>query len=189
MAGIPLAVSENKEFTMRMSTFMSAAALALLGTIALAQNVTYDFDRSTNFSRFKSYAWVRGTVLTDEINHNRVVNAVSAQLAAKGLTRVESIASADLLVAYHATFDRDLQISGFSSGFGPYRFASRSGVARTEEILTGTLAVDIVDARTKRIVWRGMASKEIDVKADPSKRERNINRAAERLFKNYPPVQ
>jgi hypothetical protein len=62
-------------------------------------------------------------------------------------------------------------------------------VARTEEILTGTLAVDLVDSRTNTIVWRGIASKEIDVKAEPGKRERNINRAAERLFKHYPPVQ
>jgi len=174
---------------MRITTLMSAACVVLLGTMALAQSTTYDFDKAANFSRFKSYAWVRGTVLTDELNHARVVNAVSAQLAAKGLTRVESIANPDLLVAYHASFDRDLQISGFASGFGPYRFAGGSGVARTEKILTGTLAIDIVDARTRTIVWRGMASKEVDVNADPSSRERNINKVVARLFKNYPPAR
>jgi hypothetical protein len=57
------------------------------------------------------------------------------------------------------TFDRDLQISGFSTGWGAYRFGgSRSGSVRTEEILIGAVAVDIVN-----------------------------NRAAERLVKNYPP--
>jgi len=175
---------------MRITTFVSAAALALVGTVTLAQSVTYDFDKSANFSRFRTYAWVRGTVLSDELNHNRVVNAVNAQLAAKGLTRVETAARPDLLVAYHASFDRDLQITGFSSGFGPYRFGpGRTGVARTEQILTGTLAVDIVNASTSAIVWRAMVSKEIDVKADPAKRERNINRAAARLFSNYPPTK
>jgi hypothetical protein len=174
---------------MAIRTFLSAASLVLMGAITLAQNITYDFDRAIDFSRFKSFAWVRGTVLTDEINHNRVVNAVNTQLSTKGLLRVDVSSQPDLLVAYHATFDKDLQITGFSTGWGPYRFANRSGVARTEEILTGTLAVDIVDARTKTIVWRGTASKEVDVKADPNKRERNINRAAERLFKNYPPVK
>jgi hypothetical protein len=77
---------------------------------------------------------------------------------------VSRLAQPDLFVAYHATFDRDLQISGFSSG-------------------------DMVDSRTNTIVWRGSASKDIDTKADPSKRERNIAKAAERLFKNYPPVK
>lgn len=174
---------------MRIARFLSAVSLVLMGTMALAQNITYDFDRGTDFARFRSFAWVRGTVLNDGINHSRVVNAVNAQLAAKGLTRVEAGAQPDLLVAYHATFDRDLQINGFATGWGPYRFPGRSGVVYTEEILTGTLAVDIVNAATKTIVWRGLASKEIDVKADASKRERNINRAAERLFQNYPPVR
>ena len=44
-----------------------------------------------------------------------------------------------------------------------------------------------MDASTKAIIWRGMASKDIDVKAKPEKREKNINRTAEKLFKNYPP--
>ena len=94
----------------------------------------------------------------------------------------------DVLVAYHATFDKDLQINGFSSGFGPYRFGGmRTGSATVDEILIGTLAVDIVDAKAKSIVWRGQATKEIVVKANPEKREKNINKAAEKLFKNYPP--
>jgi hypothetical protein len=116
------------------------------------------------------------------------VDAVDAQLAAKGLSKVEAGANPDALVAYHASFDKDLQISGFSSGFGGYRFgASRSGTATVDEILIGTIAVDMVDAKTKTIVWRGTASKEVDVKASPEKREKNINKGAEKLFKNYPP--
>jgi hypothetical protein len=162
----------------------------LLGTITLAQNITYDFDRTANFARFKTYAWVPGLATLDEINHNRVVNAVNTQLSAKRLTMVSRLAQPDLFVAYHATFDRDLQITGFSSGWGPYRVGlNRTGVARAEEILTGTLAVDMVDSRTNTIVWRGTASKDVDTQANPSKRERNIARAAERLFKNYPPVK
>jgi hypothetical protein len=49
--------------------------------------------------------------------------------------------------------------------------------------------VDLVDARAKTIVWRGTATKEVDVKADPQNRDRNITRAAEKIFKNYLPVK
>ena len=52
----------------------------------------------------------------------------------------------------------------------------------------GTLIVDMVDGRTGIIVWRGIATREIEVKADPAKRDRNMTRTAEKLFKNYPPV-
>jgi hypothetical protein len=174
---------------MRVTTLVSTG-LAVLSTTAAAQTITYDFDKAADFSRFKTYAWVRGTPLSDELNHKRIVNAVDTQLAAKGLGKVEVGASPDVLVAYHATFNKNLQINGFSTGWGGYRFgANRSGSARVDEILVGTLVVDMVDAGSRTIVWRGTATKEVDVKANPEKREKNINKAAEKLFKNYPPKE
>jgi hypothetical protein len=172
---------------MRIATFFTAASVLLLSTIGLAQKITYDFDKSMDFASTRSYAWVRGAIVADELNHRRITNAVDAQLQARGLRKVDKSAGPDLLVAYHASFDRDLQIVGFSSGWGGYRLGgTRTGTARAEEILTGTLAVDIVDAGTKTIVWRALASKEIDVKAGPEKREKNINKAVEKIFANYP---
>lgn len=172
---------------MRIPTLVGAA-VALLASTTLAQTITYDFDKAADFTRYKTYAWVRGTPLNDELNHKRIVNAVDTQLATKGLGKVEVSANPDLLVAYHASFNKNLQINGFSTGWGAYRFgANRSGSARVDEILIGTLVVDMVDAGTKTIVWRGSATKEVDVKANPEKREKNINKAAEKLFKNYPP--
>lgn len=177
---------------MRSKAKLTAAVVAVLsclvGTSAAAQNVNYDYDKGAEFSKFKTYAWVAGTNLTDEINHKRVVDAIDAQLAAKGLAKVEASAHPDILIAYHATFDKDFRITGFSSGWGGYRFGgTRTGSARTDTILTGTLVVDVVDAQTKSIVWRGIASKEIDPKANPEKREKSINKTADKLFKNYPP--
>jgi hypothetical protein len=173
---------------MRIATFAAAASLTLFSTIALAQSVTYDFDRAAHFSKFRTYAWLRGTELTDQLNHARVVRSIESQLAAKGLTRVETSANPDLLVAYHASFDRNLQINAYASGWGGPRFGGlRSGTATTQEVLTGTLVLDMMDASTKGIVWRGMASADIDLAAKPEKREKNINQAARKLFKNYPP--
>jgi hypothetical protein len=51
------------------------------------------------------------------------------------------------------------------------------------------LIVDVISARTKTIVWRGTATKEINANANPEQRDKNINRAAAKLFKNYPPVK
>ncbi len=174
---------------MRIGVFLATTGLMLLGSTTLAQSVTYDYDKAADFSRLRTYAWVPGTNLKDQINHKRVLEAIDAQLASKGLTRVEAGARPDLLVAYHATFDKDLRINGFSSGWGGYRFAgSRSGSAWTDTILNGTLVLDIVDAKTGSIVWRGVASKEIDTKASPEKRDKNLRKAAEKLLKSYPPA-
>ena len=48
---------------MRIATLATAIWLTLLGTIALAQTTTYDYDRGANFSIYKTYAWTRGAEL------------------------------------------------------------------------------------------------------------------------------
>jgi hypothetical protein len=170
---------------MRIATVATLAGVLFLGTIVCAQSVTFDFDRSANFTRFKTYTWVRGTNLNDQLNHQRITRAVDAQLSARGFSKVESTANPDVLVAYHASFDKNLQINAFGSG---PRIGFRSATATVEEIVVGTLAIDMMDAQTRNIVWRGMAAKELDAKASPEKKEKNINKAADKIFKHYPPV-
>jgi hypothetical protein len=173
---------------MRIAMFAAAVSLMLLGTTGLAQSVSYDFDRNADFSQFRTYAWTAGTELADELHHTRVVRAIEGQLAAKGLVRVRRDANPDVLVAYHASFDRNLQINAFGTGWGGPRFGGlRSGTATTQEILTGTLVVDISDARTNALAWRGMASGDVNATAKPEQRDKNISRTTQKMFKNYPP--
>jgi hypothetical protein len=172
---------------MRATTFFTTISLMLLGTMTLAQSVTYDFDALADFSKFRTYTWVRGNPVPDELNHRRIVQAIEAQLSLKGLSKADANGNPDVLVAYHASFDTDLQISAIATGWGPYRWGGGNGVARAQEVLVGTLAVDIVDARTKNIVWRAMASSDLDVDAKPEKRAKNIQKTSEKMFKNYPP--
>ena len=49
------------------------------------------------------------------------------------------------------------------------------------------MVIDMVDAKTSTIVWRGTATKDIDVNAKPDKRDKNIAKTAQKLFKHYPP--
>ena len=173
---------------MRIATGTAVIGLALFGTITFAQNITYDFDRSAPFARFKTYAWVKGTPVNDALNDKRIVGAIDSQLTAKGFTKAAEGTPSDVLVAYHASFDKNLQINGFSSGWGGYRFGgTRTGRATLDEVTVGTIAIDLVDASTRSIVWRGLASGELDPHAKPEKREKNIQKAAAKLFKNYPP--
>jgi hypothetical protein len=152
------------------------------------KSVTYDYDRAVNFSTYKTYAWTRGTELTEELNHARIVRAVDSRLVAKGLTRVEPSANPDVLVAYHASFDRNLEINPSSTGWGPFGLGGdRWGSARVQPVLVGTLVVDISDARTRAIVWRSFASSDIRPTDNPESRDKKVARATQKMFKNYPP--
>lgn len=174
---------------MRLTTVTTALVLVLAASAtAFAQTISFDFDKSIHFGGFKTYGWVPGTNVPDQLVHRRIVDAVDVQLTLKGLTKASKAAPPDVLIAYHASFEQDLQITGFGSGWGGYRFAgTRSGTARAEEILVGTMVVDIVDAETNNIVWRATATNDIDVDAKPDKRDKNITKTAEKLFKHYPP--
>ena len=174
---------------MRLATVTAAlAGVLMLATTSFAQSISFDFDRTVRFAGFRTYAWVPGTNVPDQLVHRRIVDAVDVQLALKGMSKVHEGNQPDLLIAYHASFEQDLQITGFGSGWGGYRFGGyRSGTARAEEILVGTMVIDIVDAKTSNIVWRGTATKDIDVKATPDKRDKNITKTAQKLFRHYPP--
>ena len=61
-----------------------------------------------------------------------------------------------------------------------------TSTTREVNYTVGTLVVDIWDASTKKLVWRGTASKTLS--DDPSKSTKNINEAMTKIFKEYPPT-
>jgi hypothetical protein len=174
---------------------IGAAVLVLVPALAMAQKVTYDFDKNEDFSKFKTYAMKEGTPVGQKLIDDRIVNAIDAQMTAKGFTKSDS--NPDVYVVYHTTFDKQKDISSYSSGFaggyGPYGWGWGGGMNSTttttsvRDILVGTLVIDMADAQKKEVVWRGMGTKEIDTNAKPDKRDKSINKAVEKIFKNYPP--
>jgi hypothetical protein len=59
----------------------------------------------------------------------------------------------------------------------------------TSTIYVGQLGLDMYDSAKRELVWRGTASKTIDPKAKPDKRQKNITKAVTKLLKNYPPTK
>lgn len=178
-------VPPTRRNALRIATLLYTAGLALLATTAQAQDVTYDYDKSADFSRIKTYAWDSGSNSGDPLNHKRIVAAVDSQLAAKGLTKVSADAHPDVVVAYKAALTEDLEVNG--TGYGRFAGLGRSGTARVERVYTGTLFIGMFDAGTRSLVWRGTASRELDLDASPEEREKHLKKATEKLFKKYPP--
>jgi hypothetical protein len=174
-----------------------AIALALIPALAVAQKVSYDYDKTAAFSTFKTYAHKEGTKVGQSLIDDRIIAAIDAELAAKGLTKSES--SPDIFVVYHVAFDKQKDISTFSSGYGggygPYGWGygggwgGMSSTTQVRDILIGTLVIDIADAKKGQLAWRGMGVKEVNTQANPEKRDKSINNAVKKIFKNFPPKQ
>jgi uncharacterized protein DUF4136 len=180
---------------MQMRVLAGLAALMLTSTVAMAQDVTYDFDKTANFAAFKTYTTKEGTPVGQKLIDDRIVAAIDDAMKAKGFTK--SDANPDVVVVYHVAFDKQKDISTFSSGYGggygPYGYGWGGGwgggttSTQVRDILVGTLVIDMADAGHKQVVWRGMGTKEIDTKAKPDKRDKSIKKAVDKIFKNYPP--
>ncbi len=155
----------------------------------LAQKVTNDWDKSIDYSKYKTYAWVKGTPAKNQMNDERIVRAIEGQLAAKGLQKVDSGANPDLVVAYHVAVGEQAQLNTMGYG-GGWRYGYGGGGMSTTtvtKILTGQMVVDLGDVKEKKLIWRGTANDTVSGKDTPEKVEKLINKAVEKMFKKYPP--
>jgi hypothetical protein len=184
---------------MKKSGFLMIAFLLLGVSSAVAQDVRYDFDKDKDFSKYKTYKWVaiKGAEMPDELTQKALTSAIDAQLAAKGLTKTDSD-NADLYVGYQTAIGQEKQFTSYNTGwgYGPgwgggwYGYggmASTTTYGSTSTVYVGQLDLSMYDPAAKQLVWRGTASKTLDPKAKPEKKQKNINKAAEKLLKKYPP--
>jgi hypothetical protein len=168
------------------------------GAFAGAQDVRYNFDKETDFSKFKTYKWVtlKNAAQLDDLLDKQIKQALDAELATKGLTKVDTD-NADLFVGYQGAVGQEKQFTSFSSdwGYGPGWYGrgwyggggSSTTTGQTSTIYVGQLALDMYDSAKHDLVWRGLASKTIDPKAKPEKQQKNLAKAVKKMLKNYPP--
>jgi hypothetical protein len=174
------------------------ALLLIVAGIASAQDVRYNFDSKTDFSKFKTYKWVelKDAQKVDDITDKQIKDAIDGVLATKGLEKTTSD-DADLYIGYQTAIGQEKQYTSFNTGwgYGPGwgggwyggGMNSSTTTGTTSTIYTGQLALDMYDRNGHDLVWRGVASKTIDTKAKPDKRQKNLNKAATKMLKNYPP--
>jgi len=176
------------EIQTRMAKVGIGVALALLAcSAALAQEVTTNAMPGTNFAKFHTYKWVtiEGAVQPNQIVDAQIKQSIDSQLAAKGLTKTDGD-KADLLIGYQISIDQEKQWNAYGMGGGP-RWGGGMATAQQSTISTGTLVLDMYDPATKQLVWTGRVSKTLDPSANQGKKQKNLDKAIQKLLKTFPP--
>jgi hypothetical protein len=155
------------------------ALAALTAGVVYAQHVTTDSDPAAPFATYKTYAWTPGTASAVSLTEQRIHEGVNAQLQGKGMTQVDS--NPNVFVATHVTTHAVPQV--IADGFGPWGFGG--GMATVQTYTEGTLVVDLYDATTRKMVWRGVATATVSDK--PEKNAVKIDKSLAKLFARYPP--
>jgi hypothetical protein len=163
----------------------TALVMVALGT-ALAQQVKTDFDHHANFSQYKTYSW-QEIKPANSLWDARIKEAVDAKLAAKGWSQVDS--GGDMAVVAIATSHTEKTLRTFYDGMGGgwrWRGFGGMGEATTteEDYKEGTLVVDLYDAKTKQLIWRGSAEDTVSNSAE--KNEKNLDKGVAKMFKKFP---
>ena len=161
--------------------WMLLLLLAVPQIAASGVEVSVEFAEEVDFSRYVTYAWKDGTEARRPAAQKAIVRIVAGQLEDKGLQRVES--DPDIYVSTHALVDRQTLDELADASYWEFM----TGITSVDpyDLGAGTLVVDLIDARSEKIVWRGLAS--ATVSGSVEKMTRKVDKAVRRLFEGFPP--
>ena len=158
-----------------------------LSIISFAQDIKSDYDRNANFSQYKTFSFEK-IQTKDQLWVDRIASAVSAALTAKGLTQVSSGGDISIVAVEMTKEQQTLNTfyDNYGGGWG-WRWGGGFGdsTTTTDTYRVGTLVVDLFDAKSKKLLWRGSESDALSDKS--SKNIKNLDKGVEKLFKEFPP--
>ncbi len=161
---------------------LCAMLVCIASTIAVGQQVSVNYNHSQSFTQYHTYAW-------GPDNANKVQNSILAQVATqnidtalqgKGWQKVEADKNPDVLV----TASGGLKEQTSYSAMGMRGFGGGMGSITPEQNVVGTLVVDLDDAKTQSLIWRGIAQNTLD--NNGSKNQQMVQKAVTKMFKQWP---
>ena len=171
----------------RFTLIVGAAALAAASVACAPMTVTSFTERGVQVSRYRTYGW--GTVDTGVLGDPRLDNnpffheylrgAIDRHLVSRGYE--PTAVRPDVYVHYHASTRQKIYVNGQEPTIERCRDCS------VEVYDEGTLLIDLTDARTGALVWRGAAESGLaGVVNNQPKMEATIERMVERIFGRLP---
>ena len=173
---------------------LAAVVLNACGAIP----VSTDFDPEWHVPASPVYAWMsRPTHNADPMVDNdlveaRIHRAVDEQLAAKGFSEASAQSQANVLVTYHIGEEERLDINTFHSHYGYYPCWGCWGPGFDSDVWVsqytqGKLVIDMVDAQTKKLVWRGVSERRLPTFKTPQERDAYMRETVTAIFKKFTP--
>ena len=164
-------------------------SLIILITLSSCSSVMVnaDYDKKVSFTNYKSYAYLKSGIDKAEISDldkKRILNAIDEVMPAKGLSKSDT---PDVLISIFTKERERVDVHqnfgwGWGWGWNPYWGMGFNSVYTTPE---GTLFIDIIDAKTKELVWQGEGSGYLTKNIE--KKEARIKEFVSKILEQYPP--
>jgi hypothetical protein len=183
-----------------LKVFISMICVMLVGAVAkpaIAQKVKVGYDKSADFSRYRSYTWLEpSSQPTRPILYSMVVGSIDHELKSKGLERIEG--DGDLVLVPEGGIEVGLS-SSMGSPIPPnyngpppamdasmWTGSSASVGSSATYVPNGSLALNFVDRSTNKVVWSGSVKVGLDIERKKKSLEK-VDAAIAKLLKSFPP--
>ncbi len=167
---------------MKTNIAICALFLCVASTLAVAQQVSVNYDHNANFSQYHTYAWGSN-------NKNQIQNSILAQVAqqdinsamqGKGLQMVQESQNPDLVLT--ASGGEREQTS--YNAWGMRGIGGGMGGISPQQNVEATMVVSLYDVKAKSLVWRGIAQNTLN--NNGNKNQEMVQKAVQKMFKQWP---
>ena len=176
---------------MKAIRFIPVLLFFILSSCGSSISVYSDFDKSVDFSQYKTYAFHKkgiDRVEISELDKKRILNAIDRELSLKGMTKSEN---PDLLINILTKERERINVNQYNAGWGygwgwgwnPYLWGGRSTYVSSST--EGTLYIDLIDAKKKELVWQGEGIGYLT--ENRSEKEKRINEFVAKILEQFPP--
>lgn len=176
---------------MRSLTYVLMLLTLVVGCSSMS--VQTDFSQDVDFSEFKTFKYEdsdTSLATSAPLAHGRIVAAIRREMSASRFSEVDT--DPDLHVTYYGATNQQVQFQTtyMASGRGRRGWRGRGisvGTSSTRAVTVeqGTLMIDVWQAESDELVWRGVISDSLS--SNPDRNTDRINRGIARVFEDFPP--
>ena len=163
--------------------------LILLVSSCSSIRVNYDYEKSTDFSKYKTYNYYSDLETgMNELDTKRFLKVLDSKLQAKGFTISETpdffinIQSSEFQEAQSSTVGLGVGGSGGHVGGG-----LSVGIPIGQSKINRRIIIDFIDENGKGLFWQAVSDGSYNPKASPEKREALFRAIVDKVFLQYPP--
>jgi hypothetical protein len=176
----------------RLATVIQASVSALALSACATMGAGSYVERGVDFAPYRTYEWGPADALptgdprldANPFFQDHVTGAVEKELERRGLRLAVTSGTGDLLIHYHANISQRIEVNGFENQNCTGPEDCRPNVYEYE---AGTLVLDVADARTGKVIWRGWARDSVEAALhNQDVMEKQFNEAVRRMMGEFP---
>ncbi len=152
--------------------------------------VATDYDRDANFDNYASFAFYKPGIdkaKISDLDKKRILRAIESQLTSKGMIKTQN---PSLLVSIFTKERERVNMYnnhfGYGWGWHPWWYGGYYG-SHVSSKTEGTLYIDLIDAKTKELVWQGIGTSNLITSSNIEKKEERIREIVSEILAKYPP--